>query len=409
MENKQNKTNLIDSEDLLWMWRTFILRWPIYLLSVILFLFLGYLYNYKKIEIYNSKIEILLNSNEVYNYQEGLKSNVGYYNFFADIANQKRIIKSFDLVSKAVKKLNLDVSYFIQGRINKKEIFQNLPFRIKTYFKSPKILEKNINFKILNSNCYEISFSVDGMDTSFTHFFDSSSTNKYYSLKTSLISNDVDFISENLKNIDYRITFHNKNYWVNKIINSTEVENIEFTSMLLIQNNDEISSRSRMILDTLANEFIKNTLANEFKVNDNTLIYINKQLVDVVDILDSIQYAIENLKSTKDIININKESDLYFNELIKAQSEEKRVNLKISTLKNLTKYLSDYSDEKIVPPSLYILKEDDYLNKSIDEYYKTKIKFLDQSFGYKNEHLSLEKLKNEIDNRRADLLIYIKS
>ena len=93
--------------------------------------------------------------------------------------------------------------------------------------------------------------------------------------------------------IDYRITFHNKNYWVNKIINSTNVENIEFTSMLLIQNNDEISSRSRMILDTLANEFIKNTLANEFKINDNTLIYINKQLVDVVDILDSIQGAMK--------------------------------------------------------------------------------------------------------------------
>ena len=34
---------------------------------------------------------------------------------------------------------------------------------------------------------------------------------------------------------------------------------------------------------------------------------------------------------------------------------------------------------------------------------------MDQSFGFKDEHLSLEKLKNEIDNRRADLLIYIKN
>ena len=171
--------------------------------------------------------------------------------------------------------------------------------------------------------------------------------------------------------------------------------------MLLIQNTDEIPSRSRMILDTLSNEFIKNTLSNEFKINDNTLVYINKQLVDVVDILDSIQFSIEKLKNTKNIININKESDLYFTELVKAQSNSKKLSLKISTLTNLTKYLSDFSDDKIVPPSLYILKEDEYLNKSIDEYYKSKIKFLDQSFGLKNEHLSLEKLKNEIDNRRT--------
>ena len=94
--------------------------------------------------------------------------------------------------------MNLDVSYYIQGRINKGD-FQNLPFRIKTFFKKPENFRKNINFKILNSNCYEISFSVNGIDTSFTHYFDSSSTNKYYSLKTSLISDDEDFISENLK------------------------------------------------------------------------------------------------------------------------------------------------------------------------------------------------------------------
>lgn len=409
MNSKESNSNLIDSKDLMWIWRSIIHRWPIYIFSIFISLGIGYLYNYKKTEIYNSKIEILLNSNEVYNYQEGLKSNLGYYNFFADIANQKRIIKSFDLISNAVKKLNLDVSYYIQGRINKKEIFQNLPFKIRTFFRSPNIIEKDIKFKILDSNRYSLSFSVNNIDTSFIHLFDSSSTNKYYSIKSSLISDDSFFISDILKNIDYRITFHNKNYWVNKIISSTSVENIEYTSMLLIQNLDEIPSRSRMILDTLANEFIKNTLANEFKINDNTLIYINKQLVDVVDILDSIQYSIENLKNTKNIININKESDLYFSELVKAQADSKKLNLKITTLKNLTKYLSDFTDDKIVPPSLYILKEDDYLNKTIDEYYKSKIKYLDQSFGFKNEHLSLEKLKNEIDNRRADLLVYIKN
>ena len=409
MSLKESSSNLIDSKDLMWIWRSIIHRWPIYIFSILISLGIGYLYNYKKIEIYNSKIEILLNSNEVYNYQEGLKTNLGYYNFFADIANQKRIIKSFDLVRKTVDKLNLDVSYYIQGRINKKEIFQNLPFKIETSFISPSVLEKEIDFKILDSKSYEIILNINGVDTSFKHFFDSSSTNKYYSLKTTLISKDSDFVSENLKIIDYRITFHQKKYWINRIINSTNVENIEFTSMLLLQNSDEIPFRSRMVLDTLANEFIKNTLANEFKINDNTLVYINKQLIDVVDILDSIQFEIENLKNRKDIININKESDLYFSELIKSQSLEKTLGLKISTLNNLSKYLSDFSDDKIVPPSLYILKEDEYLNKSIDEYYKSKIKYLDQSFGFKNEHLSLEKLRNEIDNRRTDLIIYIKN
>ena len=200
MNSKESNSNLIDSKDLMWIWKSIIHRWPIYIFSILISLGIGYLYNYKKIEIHNSKIEILLNSNEVYNYQEGLKSNLGYYNFFADIANQKRIIKSFDLIGKAVNKLNLDVSYYIQGRINKKEIFQNLPFKVQTFFISPNIIEKDIKFKILNSNKYSLSFSINNVDTSFIHLFDSSSTNKYYSLKSSLISDDSNFISDVLRN-----------------------------------------------------------------------------------------------------------------------------------------------------------------------------------------------------------------
>ena len=59
IEKARDMANLIDGKDLLWIWRTFIFRWPIYLLSVILFLSFGYIYNYKKIEIYNSNQDSL--------------------------------------------------------------------------------------------------------------------------------------------------------------------------------------------------------------------------------------------------------------------------------------------------------------------------------------------------------------
>ena len=94
MNLKESNSNLIDSKDLMWIWRSIIHRWPIYIFSILVSLGIGYLYNYKKVEIYNSKIEILLNSNEVYNYQEGLKSNLG---IFPNLLTSILLFSSFPL------------------------------------------------------------------------------------------------------------------------------------------------------------------------------------------------------------------------------------------------------------------------------------------------------------------------
>ena len=54
-----------------------------------------------------------------------------------------------------------------------------------------------------------------------------------------------------------------------------------------------------MILDTLAQEYIKYTLENQFRINDNTMSYINNQLSDVVEIIDSIQNELQNFRDKK--------------------------------------------------------------------------------------------------------------
>ena len=56
-----------------------------------------------------------------------------------------------------------------------------------------------------------------------------------------------------------------------------------------------------MILDTLANEYIQYTLENQFRINQNTMTYINYQVEDVVDIIDSIQYELQNMRDKKGI------------------------------------------------------------------------------------------------------------
>ena len=96
MENKKS-VSIISHNDFIWLLNAILKNWYVFLILVPFFTFLGLLYNHKQIEFYNTKIEILLKSNDVYDYQENLQSSLGFYNYYGDISNQKRIIGSYDI------------------------------------------------------------------------------------------------------------------------------------------------------------------------------------------------------------------------------------------------------------------------------------------------------------------------
>ena len=146
---------------------------------------------------------------------------------------------------------------------------------------------------------------------------------------------------------------------------------------------DEIPERSQMILDTLANEYIQYTLENQFRINQNTMTYINYQVEDVVDIIDSIQYyELQNMRDKKGILDVDKESEKYFQSLMQHESNKRKLKLKIKSLENLKKYLQILI-ENILPPSLYVMSEDQYLSNSINDFYENQLKKMEMTHGFK--------------------------
>ena len=372
VDNKSN--NIVTSSDLIWLLNAILKNWYLFLILIPLFTVLGLIYNHKQLQQYNTKIEILLKSNDVYDYQENLYNNLGFYNYYGDISNQRRILGSYDMMKNVLSKLDLSCSYYIVGRLNTKEFFNELPFKVSAKVFNAGLYETPIDFKILNDKRYELSYKVNDTEYSHIHYFDSLETTTSYSIKTELNSVLNADRAKNLGEINYQIIFHDDNYWVNRIISNLSIENIEYTSLLVINLLDEIPERSQMILDTLADEYIQYTLENQFRINQNTMTYINYQVEDVVDIIDSIQYELQNMRDKKGILDVDKESEKYFQSLMQHESNKRKLKLKIKSLENLKKYLSNIDEENILPPSLYVMSDDQYLSNSINDFYENQLK-----------------------------------
>ena len=408
MENTNNN-KIISLDDLKWFLNSIIKNWFVFLVLISTFSFIGVLYNFKQKKFYKTKIEVLLKSNDVYDYQENLQSNLGVYNYYGDISNQKRVIGSYDMIQKVLKKLDLSCSYFIVGRLNTKEFFNELPFKVDVNVLNSNLFEIPIDFKIINKFQYEVNYVLNEKTFNEIHYFDSTQTTNHYSINTQLNTFLDSKRAENFSEIKYQIIFHNESYWVNNIISNLSVDNIEYTSLLVLNLLDEVPERSRMILDTLAYEYIEYTLENQFRINENTTNYINVQLENVVNVIDSIQYELQNFRDRKGILNVDKESDKYFQTLMLHKSNKRKLGLKVNSLENLIVYLTKLKDANISPPSLYVLNDDERLKNSINDFYENQLKKLEMTHGFKIGHQELNKVNEKIINQRRDLLIYIQN
>ncbi|MBK6524643.1 MAG: hypothetical protein IPG07_03250 [Crocinitomicaceae bacterium] len=63
----------------------------IILLPLIAYL-IGYIYAYRLNNVYGAKAQLLLKSNETYDYQDPIYQGLGAYSTYTDIQNQMRII-----------------------------------------------------------------------------------------------------------------------------------------------------------------------------------------------------------------------------------------------------------------------------------------------------------------------------
>jgi len=404
--NKEN--NLIDSDDLRIIGKFLSKNWFLLILIPGIAAALAYLYTYRLPNIYAAKTEIMIKSQESSMVESNLvgASNpyARIYQQYGNMQDQKRVITSYDLAEKAIKKLDLGVSYFIVGRLKTTEQFHNTPFFIKVHSVNNSMYEIPVDFKILNAEEYSLTFDKGEEVITNTHRFNEEAKTISYALTTYAHLNDRAVIT--LREIDYQVVLHSMGTLVSKFTNSISLEDEAYTSILKIQVTDYISARAKTFLDTLSKVYIDYTLEKEVSINENTLRYIEKQLGEVTNILDSIELELETYKAQQSVLNISREEEEYFNQLASFDKEKRLLKLKLESLYSLESYIITNDEEPLVPPSLYIL-DDDFLKTSINELYTMQISRSEELFGKTESSDAIMYGDKRLENLRNTILVYL--
>ncbi|MBK9276170.1 MAG: polysaccharide biosynthesis tyrosine autokinase [Flavobacteriales bacterium] len=408
-QGSQAKGGIIDVNDLRYFVRIFSKNWYFVVVALVLSAALSYLYSYKIPEVHGASAQILLKDREVYNYQTQVYQNIGYVAAYSDIVNQKRVLTSYDLVDKALSKLDFDISYYIIGRFKVSQVYGSLPFTVKIDLLNPKYYQRPFDLRVVDPDHYELSYDGGTGIVSKVYAFGQDVMENDFLLRVDKSEQLAAGSFEKVTASDYQFVRHSRPWLVNKYKSGMVVENLDYTTILQVTVEDEIPARAKMFLDTLSREYINYTLQSEFDINQNTLNYIDKQLDEVTVILNQFEDELQRYKESRNILDLSREEDRYFNELVRFDNERRKLELMIQSLNDLEDYVVNIGDEKLLPPSFYILEDDVFLRNTLSELYAMQMNRNSMLFDATPENLSVNRLDSTIMLNRGNLLVYVKN
>ncbi len=403
------KGGIIEVNDLRTVGRIVSKNWYFVVIALVLSAVLSYLYSYKIPNVYGASAQILLKDVTAYDYQNQMFRNIGYINPYGDVINQKRVLTSYDLIDRTLEKLDFEVSYYIIGRFKTTEVYSGLPFAVDMQVLNPKLYERPIDLHIIDPKTYSISYDPGQGVVTKQFTFNKDVADADFTLR---VTPNVDLTPSTISKYtatDYRFIRHARERQVAKYSDALKVDDIQYTSVLKVTVEDEVSERAKLFLDTLCSEYIKYTLQGDVEVNENTLRYIDKQLAEVSGILTQYETDLQSFLQSKDILDLDKESTMYFDQLVNLDAQKRQYQLMVESVDALNQYVSTLGEGKLLPPSFYILNDDEFLKATLTQLYSMQMDINRLSYSMEPDNPLIQENKKTIQLTKANLLIYLKN
>ena len=392
--------------------RAFISNWYL-LIALPLFGFgIGLFYSYRLQDVYAAKGRVILKASDVVDYQQHLYSGLGFnsaYGSYDQVESQKRVIRSSNLISEVLDRLDLDVSYFIEGRIKTTEVYKSTPFHVEAIGNANRI-GVNIRLQIQDTNTVQLSYFKGDDEILRTLDYEEEFIADGFAFVIHRTFNITQSHLPSLKDINYFFKFNAKAATINRIKSGLSIESLEYTSVLEFTLTDHIVERAVDVLDTLSEVYKKYTLINKHEVNGNTQTFISRQIIDVQGNIDDIEGDRESYKDSVSILDIEREEIQSFAQLVELEAGVKNLELNLRSIEDLELYISkdNYTEQSFLPPKAVYLK-DPFVEMSVNGIYELQIEKKNLLLVATGGSNMIALKDDDIIQLRSDLLTYLRN
>lgn len=369
-------------------------KWYLFVISVVVMLGIAYLLNRKWQPQYVTQAKIIStkeNTSTGYNFTEGFANDLGNVN------SQLQVLSSFDLIRKTVSKIpSFKIDYYTRGKFKTNYLFGYQPIDVQTETLAPDAYNHEFKFIPVGKDSYVIELNdKEGKDT-------------YPDFKIQAAYGDsvkCQFFTGVVKQIytpyPLYFGFRDVTSLETEFSSRLQVGYIEkATSVMQISLAGTVTSRDKVFLNALADEYIASDVENKNREAVRIIDFINSQLATLSDSLETSESRLRHYRQSNNLIDVNSYSSDIYSQMTSLEQQQLNLDLQDAYLKNISDYINKNinADDILAPSTLGI--SDQTLFNLISQYNDLVVQ--QSNLGEKNPLYASASTK--IDNLRKTIL-----
>ncbi len=257
------------------------------------------------------------------------------------IAAEIEVLKSSILLNKTLDSLDFDVEVYRKGQLKSVELYHDSPLQVKGDFNSPKAFDKKYGLKVISDTNFEIT--LPGAEQSLiAGKFGEPVSFQYGQI---FISLDKKYIASkpNVALVDqYEFEFLSRQKLIGKISKNLDIVSVDKdVAIIRINFKNPVPAKAALFVNTLAKSYIQDYIEAKYKAAETTVVFLDKQLIDVARKLSRQESDIEDYRNTQKIVNIRQETETDLRKIAQLKIQQTNVKMNLLAIESLNEYIQN--------------------------------------------------------------------
>ncbi|MEO6546459.1 MAG: polysaccharide biosynthesis tyrosine autokinase [Ferruginibacter sp.] len=379
--------------------RKYLAYWPVFILSMAIFIGGAMLYLRKATPKYIAKTLILVKGERPNPSGMGDVVNAATIGFrSSNMENELQLMRSIGLMESIVAQNQFNVSYYLLGKIKSSDLYLNAPFRLIVQ----KISDSASGFSIIVKDLSNAGARIEyGPKTK--------KKGSFLNWNTPYTINGQQFVlAPRGKNVggegDYMAIWSPVRQTAQEIAGKITVDWLDKkTSIIQLTILIESLQRGRDILNALAKEYDRKNLEDKTIASRNTIQFIDDRLAIMSRELSGVEGSLESYQGQNQLVNVTTQSGEAFANSSSVSKEINDISIKKGVIQQIQSYFNNTENpSKLVPSSLGI--EDPTLGSLISKYNELESTKQREKPRLSSNSIVLKDLDNQINDVKGSVL-----
>lgn len=345
--------NKSDSKDIKSMVRRYLRYWYLFAIGGGLALAVALVYLRYATPIYSARTMVMVKGegNNDGPSESAALSDIAMINQTRSIDNEILMFRSYNLMERVIRELDLEVSYIIEGSVRDVEIFAaDAPVKVIVKSYSPSFYGKSFVLHFQDDNSFQLK------DSETTNYRFGEEIQKPYGRFTIVADAEGPLGKENKP---LTIRFNNPESMAKAYANKLNISQVnKNTSALTISVKDPVPKKATAILSELIRVYELENKEDKNKIAKRTVDFLKERLEYLTQELNSVEMNVENYKQQHELTDVDAQAQEYLATASENRKQVEEIDIQIDVLRSIEAYLKstsgDAGDFKLVPSTLTI-------------------------------------------------------